>query len=113
MVTNKINIDNIKSVTKNFAFTMTNFHKKHNKINFITGMDGLSECVAYGLYVLFNSTIYDSYYRILNGSTQVNSTEVNTMPVPSLKTIENMGKELMAVKDMSVTACDQILGSYV
>ena len=84
-----------------------------NKINFITGMDGLSECVAYGLYVLFNSTIYDSYYRILNGSTQVNSTEVNTMPVPSLKTIENMGKELMAVKDMSVTACDQILGSYV
>ena len=32
MVTNKINIDNIKSINKNFAFTMTNFHKKHNKI---------------------------------------------------------------------------------
>ena len=55
-----------------------------NKINFIDGMRDLSECVVYGLYVLFNSTLYDCYYRILNGSTQVNSTEVNSMPVPSM-----------------------------
>ncbi len=53
-----------------------------NKINFISGLRELSECVVYGLYVLFNSTLYDSYYRILNGSTQVNSTEINSMPVP-------------------------------
>ena len=84
-----------------------------NKINFITGMEGLSECVTYGLYVLFNSSLYDRYYRILNGSTQVNSTEVNAMPVPSLGTIESMGRELMAKKDMSVVACDQILRSYL
>ena len=84
-----------------------------NKLNFVTGLDGLSECVTYGLYVLFNSTLYDSYYRILNGSTQVNSTEVNTMPVPSMSVIERMGQELMAAKDMSVHACDQILRSYV
>ncbi len=45
----------------------------------------MSECLVYGLYVLFNSTIYDEYYRILNGSTQVNSTEINAMPVPDIK----------------------------
>ena len=56
-----------------------------NKINFIGGLRDLSECIVYGLYVLFNSTLYDSYYRILNGSTQVNSTEINSMPVPSLE----------------------------
>ena len=84
-----------------------------NKLNFVTGLDGLSECVTYGLYVLFNSTLYDSYYRILNGSTQVNSTEVNAMPVPSMSVIERMGQELMVTKDMSVSACDQILRSYV
>ncbi len=84
-----------------------------NKINFVTGMDGLSECVVYGLYVLFNSTLYDCYYRILNGSTQVNSTEVNAMPVPSLSVIEHMGKDLMVTKDMSVSSCDQILRSYI
>lgn len=84
-----------------------------NKLNFVTGLGGLSECVTYGLYVLFNSTLYDCYYRILNGSTQVNSTEVNAMPVPSMSVIEHMGQELMAAKDMSVYACDQILRSYV
>lgn len=59
-------------------------------------MRDLSECVVYGLYVLFNSTLYDCYYRILNGSTQVNSTEVNSMPVPSMDVIEARGKELIA-----------------
>ncbi|MDO5392712.1 MAG: hypothetical protein Q4F24_16700, partial [Eubacteriales bacterium] len=49
-----------------------------NKINFVDGLLGeMSECLVYGLYVLFNSTLYDEYYRILNGSTQVNATEVN------------------------------------
>lgn len=84
-----------------------------NKINFICGMKALSECVVYGLYVLFNSTLYDCYYRILNGSTQVNSTEINSMPVPKMSIIEAMGKELIRVRDMSVESCDNILRSYI
>jgi len=84
-----------------------------NKINFIGGAKKLSECAVYGLYVLFNSTIYDSYYRILNGSTQVNSTEINGMPVPSMNIIEAMGKDLIRVKDMSEESCNNILGSYI
>lgn len=84
-----------------------------NKINFISGLRELSECVVYGLYVLFNSTLYDSYYRILNGSTQVNSTEINSMPVPPMNTIEAMGKELIRVRDMSEATCDNILRSYL
>lgn len=84
-----------------------------NKINFISGLRELSECVVYGLYVLFNSTLYDSYYRILNGSTQVNSTEINSMPVPPMNTIEAMGKELIRVRDMSEAACDNILRNYI
>lgn len=84
-----------------------------NKVNFIDGIRDLSECVVYGLYVLFNSTLYDCYYRILNGSTQVNSTEVNSMPVPSMDVIEAMGKELIAAHDMSEPVCDSILRGYV
>ena len=84
-----------------------------NKINFICGLKELSECVVYGLYVLFNSTLYDCYYRILNGSTQVNSTEINAMPVPPLRVIEAMGKELILVRDMSEESCDNILRSYI
>ena len=84
-----------------------------NKINFISGIKELSECTVYGLYVLFNSTMYDTYYRILNGSTQVNSTEVNSMPVPPIDVIESMGKELLRIRDMSEAACDKILENYL
>ena len=84
-----------------------------NKINFIDGITEISECVVFGLYVIFNSTFYDCYYRILNGSTQVNSTEVNSMPMPPMSIIEAMGKRLIAVKDMSENSCDTILRSYL
>ena len=84
-----------------------------NKINFICGIRDLSDCVVYGLYVLFNSTLYDCYYRTLNGSTQVNSTEINCMPVPPMGVIEAMGKELIRVRDMSEKSCDNILRSYI
>ena len=84
-----------------------------NKINFIDGVLGeMSECVVYGLYVLFNSTIYDEYYRILNGSTQVNSTEINAMPVPELAIIQEMGRRIMKSKDFSEKNCNLILEEY-
>ncbi len=84
-----------------------------NKINFIDGLLGeMSECLVYGLYVLFNSTLYDEYYRILNGSTQVNSTEVNSMPVPDMESIQEMGRKLMETKDLSEKNCDLILEGY-
>ena len=60
-----------------------------NKINYIKC--GSPE-IAYGLFVLFNSSLYDSYYRILNGSTQVNSTEINQMPIPVREVIQQMGR---------------------
>lgn len=84
-----------------------------NKINFIDGLLGeMSECLVYGLYVLFNSTLYDEYYRILNGSTQVNSTEINSMPVPDMESIQEMGRKLMKTKDLSEQNCNLILEGY-
>lgn len=84
-----------------------------NKINFIDGLiTEMSECLVYGLYVIFNSTLYDEYYRILNGSTQVNSTEINSMPVPDLESIQEMGRKLMKSKDMSEHNCNMILEGY-
>ena len=85
-----------------------------NKVNFITGItDKLSRCMVYGLYVVFNSTLYDKYYRILNGSTQVNSTEINAMPMPDRESIQCMGRELMQAGDLSEKVCDRILEEYV
>ena len=84
-----------------------------NKINFVDYLIGeMPEYVVYGLYVIFNSTLYDEYYRVLNGSTQVNSTEINAMPVPDLERIKEMGKKLMEHMDMSESNCDMILEEY-
>ncbi|MBO4402214.1 MAG: DNA methyltransferase, partial [Bacteroidales bacterium] len=80
-----------------------------NKINYI-------KCdnpeVAYGLFVLLNSTLYDSYYRIMNGSTQVNSTEINSMPVPSKETIQQMGRELIGM-ELTVQNCNDIIDRWI
>lgn len=80
-----------------------------NKINFIGGDTDLSEELVYGLYVIFNSTLYDRYYRILNGSTQVNSTEINSIPIPSKAVIEQLGEKIIKSQDMSERCCDNVL----
>ena len=90
-----------------------NMISTQNKINFIDGLvSELSECVVYGLYVIFNSSIYDTYYRILNGSTQVNSTEINAMPIPGIEIIQEIGRKLIKTKDLSEANCDKILEEY-
>lgn len=90
-------------------FSQYKYISTQNKINFIK-CD--SPELAYGLYVLLNSTLYDSYYRILNGSTQVNSTEINLMPVPSKEAISQMGKELIGM-DLSEKNCDNIIDRWI
>jgi adenine-specific DNA-methyltransferase len=80
-----------------------------NKLNFI---ECDSPCITYGLYVLLNSSLYDNYYRILNGSTQVNSTEINLMPIPERSVIEEMGRELMH-HELSTANCNRIIDKWI
>ena len=82
-----------------------------NKINYVDWIDGrdMSKETAYGIYALLNSTLFDVYYRILNGSTQVNSTEVNTIPVPPIDLIDSIGNLLIAASDLSTKTCDRII----
>lgn len=80
-----------------------------NKINYIKCDDPE---LAYGLFVLLNSTLYDTYYRILNGSTQVNSTEINAMPVPPRDEIRKMGRELIG-QELTEKNCNQIVDRWI
>lgn len=94
----------LKQRYNQFAYIST-----QNKVNFVK-CD--SPCITYGLYVLLNSTLYDTYYRILNGSTQVNSTEVNQMPIPKREVIEAMGRELMH-NDLTEANCNKIIDRWI
>lgn len=82
-----------------------------NKINYVDSVDGtpLTVALVYGIYALLNTTLYDMYYRILNGSTQVNSTEVNNIPVPPIETIEKIGNRLMKEGSLTTECCDKIV----
>ena len=84
----------------------------HNKINFIDTKDKNSEMcarLAFGLFALLNSTIYDRYISIISKSKQINSKELRTLPLPPRNIIENIGMRLMAMRQTSVKACDQIV----
>lgn len=90
-------------------YSQFDYISTQNKVNFIK-CD--SPYVTYGLFVLLNSTFYDRYYRIMNGSTQVNSTEINQMPIPERSVIEEMGRDLMH-KELSVMNCNKILDKWI
>ena len=96
-------------------FSDYSFISTQNKINFIDSEnnDELSVELVYGLYAIFNSSIYDSYYRILNGSTQVNSTEINSMPMPSKDNLILIGNKLIARKEFSTFTCDEFLNTLL
>lgn len=84
----------------------------HNKINFIDSKDKNSEMcprLAFGLFALLNSTIYDRYISIVSKSKQINSKEMRELPLPPRNIIENIGMRLMAVRQTTVAACDQIV----
>lgn len=88
------------------------FISTHNKVNFIDTRDKNDEIcarLAFGLYALLNSTIYDRYLSIVSKSGQVNSKEMKALPLPPKNLIENMGVRLMAGEDLSVASCDAIV----
>ncbi len=84
----------------------------HNKINFIDTKDKHDEMparLAFGLFALLNSTIYDRYISIISKSKQINSKEMRELRLPPRNIIENMGMRLMETRQTSVTVCDQIV----
>jgi adenine-specific DNA-methyltransferase len=84
----------------------------HNKINFIDTKEKTGEIsprLAFGLFALLNSTIYDRYISIVSKSKQINSKEMRELPLPPRNIIENIGMRLMSARQTSVTVCDQIV----
>jgi adenine-specific DNA-methyltransferase len=81
-----------------------------NHLNYITKTDGdMSEEELYGLFVVINSSILDKYFRILNGSTQVNANEMNSIPFPSKGDILDLGKNGMKIDNLTTEVCDKLL----
>jgi len=68
-----------------------------NHVNFIHRPGAtLSEEEALGLAALFNSDLLDSYFRIINGNTQVNATDLRALRLPPLDVIVRIGTAVRA-----------------
>ncbi len=88
------------------------FISTHNKINFIASAKADGEMnvrMAFGLYALLNSTIYDRFISILSKSKQINSKEMRLLPLPEKGLIESIGMRLMSMRSLDVRVCDSIV----
>ena len=91
-----------------------------NHLNYVYSPKGeMTEVEAYGMAGYFNSSIIDCYFRAVSGNTQVNATEVRTLPTPDLATIRKIGEQLRhdatdveAVVGRALGLTDQLIDSF-
>jgi len=63
-----------------------------NHLNTVYRRQGvLSAAEVHGLTTLYNSGLFDRYFRITNGNTQVNAAELRALPLPPLDVIQSIG----------------------
>ncbi len=64
-----------------------------NHVNYIHRPGGtVSVNEACGLAAILNTGIVDKYFRSINGNTQVNATEIRSMPFPGMQEVERIGR---------------------
>jgi len=61
----------------------------------------LSVNEAYGISAILNTAIVDNYFRTLNGNTQVNATDIRSLPFPSIKDVKRIGQVILKNLDAS------------
>lgn len=71
-----------------------------NHLNYVHRPGGaLSEDESWGLAALYNSRLLDTWFRTVNGNTQVSATELRAMPLPAHETILALGRRSRRLAD--------------
>lgn len=81
-----------------------------NHLNFIHKPGGqLSLDEVYGVAALLSSQVFDTYFRISSGNTQVSATELRALPLPALSVICRIGKRVRtAPENLETAVCDEL-----
>ncbi|MFZ1666753.1 MAG: Eco57I restriction-modification methylase domain-containing protein [Flavobacteriales bacterium] len=69
---------------------------------------GLDMTIAKGLAAFLNSSVVDQHFRRFSGHTQVNATDLRTLPYPDRPTLRHMGN-LVKSEPMDQTTIDQMV----
>ena len=82
-----------------------------NHLNYVYRRNAeLSRVEAVGLAAYFNSSLVDRYFRAISGNTQVNATEIRTMPVPNVSMLARIGEQVELGQDLSPGTIESIVG---
>ena len=85
-----------------------------NHLNYIYKYKGeLSKSEVMGLAALFNSSLFDLYFRTFNGNTQVSATELKEIPLPPMEKIQSVGLELLETNEVSQDQIDSVINKII
>jgi len=82
-----------------------------NHLNYLYRPGGmLSDEEAIGIAAFLNSTLVDRYFRITNGNTQVNATELRKLPLPQWEQLTRIGERVVKLQNtQDFEAIEQIV----
>lgn len=65
-----------------------------------------------GIYILLNSTFHNRYFKIINGTTQINVTDLNTLPIFPYKVLREISSIKLTFGELNNKICDDIVEKY-
>lgn len=81
-----------------------------NHLNYLHKPSGeLGMIEALGLSVLYNSRLFEAYFRSFSGNTQISATELNKTPMPPLELITQIGEEYQRMSLEGIEGIDDIV----
>lgn len=97
--------------SSNFETEMVGFE---NHLNYIHRPNGdLSENEIWGISALYNSSLFDTYFRTFNGNTQVGATELKQIKMPPLNDIVLIGSKIKEFNNPEKQAIDTIVNEVL
>jgi adenine-specific DNA-methyltransferase len=85
-----------------------------NHLNYIYRKEAeLSKAEAYGLAAFLNSSLVDRYFRAVSGNTQVNATEIRSMPVPSIEQLSEIGDAVRQMPERDLNVVGRVVGNVL
>ncbi len=85
-----------------------------NHLNYIYRPNGqFSKKLVFGLAAFLNSKLFDSYFRITNGNTQVSATELRAAKLPPQSKLEEIGALLSKTKEISHETIDAVVNEVL
>ncbi|MBN2636430.1 MAG: Eco57I restriction-modification methylase domain-containing protein [Prolixibacteraceae bacterium] len=97
--------------SSNFETEMIGFE---NHLNYIHRPNGdLSENELWGISTLYNSSLFDTYFRTFNGNTQVGATELKQINMPPLDDIILIGSKIKEFNNPGKELIDKIVNNVL